>query len=79
MDIKKLQVVTVVAPIAFVLVLEELSLAVMKPLFGNNATVRLSVIFLIVIATIIPFRSESSRWSSASSGTLPEVSNCLAR
>lgn len=55
MDIKKLRALTIVAPIAFVLGLELVSLFLLRPLFGGNSTLRLFVIFLILIAGIVPF------------------------
>jgi PAS domain S-box-containing protein len=55
LDIKKLRTLTVVVPIAFLLILEVLSLTLLQPLFGNSSTLRLFVIFLILIVAIIPF------------------------
>ena len=55
LDLKKLRALTVVVPVAFLLVLEVLSLTLLPPLFGSNSTLRLFVIFLVLIVAIIPF------------------------
>lgn len=55
LDIGKLRALTVVVPVAFLLALEILSLTVLQPLFGGNSTLRVLVIFFVLIVAIIPF------------------------
>ena len=55
LDIRKLRALTVVVPVAFLLALEIVSLTVLQPLFGGNSTLRVLVIFFILIVAIIPF------------------------
>ncbi len=55
LDIRKLRALTVVVPVAFLLALEILSLSVLQPLFGSNSTLRVFVIFFVLIIAVIPF------------------------
>lgn len=55
LDLKKLRVLTIVAPVAFVLALEIVSLLVLQPLFGSHSSLRIFIIFLILIAGVLPF------------------------
>ncbi len=55
LHIKKLRALTIVAPVAFVLVLELLSFFVLRPLFGGDSPAYLFLIFFIFIAGILPF------------------------
>ncbi|HEX6509313.1 MAG TPA: PAS domain S-box protein [Chloroflexota bacterium] len=55
MNIKQLRALTMIVPVAFVLTLEVLSLVVLQPLFGGSSTLRLFVIFLVLIVAILPF------------------------
>jgi signal transduction histidine kinase len=55
MDLTKLRAMTVVAPIAFIVALEIVSLVVLQPLLGNNAVARLLVVFGILALATVPF------------------------
>jgi PAS domain S-box-containing protein len=55
LNIKKLRALTIVAPVGFVLVLEVVSVFVLRPLFGGNSLAYLLLIFLILIAGVLPF------------------------
>jgi signal transduction histidine kinase len=55
MDLRKLRALTVVAPIAFIVALEIVSLVVLQPLLGNNTVARLLVAFGILALATVPF------------------------
>lgn len=54
-DTRRLRALTIIGPVAFVLALEVAGLTVLQRLFGGNSTLRLVVIFLILIAAVVPF------------------------
>ncbi|HEX8919267.1 MAG TPA: GAF domain-containing protein [Chloroflexota bacterium] len=55
MDVKRLRLVTIVGPIAFLLVVEAFSIFVLFPLLGSNALLRLLIIFALLMVVVIPF------------------------
>jgi len=52
---KRLRLITIVLPIAYLLGLEAFSLLVLLPLTGSNAALRLVVIFALLVIAVIPF------------------------
>ena len=55
LPLRRLRILTVVAPIAYLIVVEILSLLILNPLLGNREALRLFVIFLLIVAGAVPF------------------------
>lgn len=53
--LNRLRILTVVAPIAYLILVEILSLLILDPLLGNREELRLFVIFLLIVAGAVPF------------------------
>jgi PAS domain S-box-containing protein len=57
-DLRQLRLMTIIAPILFLLAVEAFSLLVLRPALGGNTIVRLIVVFAILTLGVVPF----SRW-----------------
>jgi signal transduction histidine kinase len=55
MDVKRLRLMTIVAPMLFLLGLEAIGIFVLRDGFGNNSLLRLLIIFVILTAGVVPF------------------------
>lgn len=55
MNIRRLRALTIVLPLAFLLVVEALSLFVLVPVTGNHSVLRLLIVFAIITAGAAPF------------------------
>jgi PAS domain S-box-containing protein len=55
MNISRLRPLTIVAPIIFLLALEAFSIFVLIPLLGNQAAVRMLIIFAVLTVAVVPF------------------------
>lgn len=54
-DVKKLRVVTVIAPLAFLVAFELFSVFVLIPLMGSSSVLRILLIFAILTLAVVPF------------------------
>lgn len=55
MDVKRLRLITILLPLAFLVGMELFSILVLTPLLGNSSALRLFIIFAILILAVIPF------------------------
>ncbi|HLJ69460.1 MAG TPA: GAF domain-containing sensor histidine kinase [Chloroflexota bacterium] len=55
MDIRRLRLITIVGPVAFLIALELLGIFVLRPTLGGNSVLRLVVVFAILTVAVIPF------------------------
>jgi signal transduction histidine kinase len=55
MDLRRLRLLTIVAPISFLLALELISILLFNPLLGSQVVTRLLIIFAVLAVAVIPF------------------------
>lgn len=55
MDLKRLRVLTIVAPLAFLLGLEGVGILVLRPTLDNNSVLRLAITFAVLAVAVVPF------------------------